>query len=181
MMNQACFSLVCLSALLAAPLVIAQPADSQIAVEVAVKRLAAVIDARTRLGEARLAEARKEILAASQQHNKALELVQGIGPMAEPERLEGVAGLSRTTLVLAERAMDREDFVEARLHIDRVLKVDPRNKDALALREKNERLMAENVGLTPHEYARDTLRITETRSEEHTSELQSRFGISYAV
>lgn len=126
------------------------------------KRQAAVIDARTRLGEARLAEARKEILAASQQYNKALELVQGIGPMAEPERLEAVAGLSRTTLVLAERAMDREDFVEARLHIDRVLKVDPRNKDALALREKNERLMAENVGLTPHEYARDTLRITET-------------------
>src|SRR4051812_15880032 len=124
-------SCLCLSALLAASMATAQPTDPQIAADVAVRRQAAVIDARERLVQARVAEARRETLAASQQYNKALELVQGIGTTADPERQEAIAGLARTTLVLADQAMKRGDFAEAKLHIDRVLKVDPRNKLAL--------------------------------------------------
>ena len=164
MTNNSAFSSLCLSALLTASLVTAQtPADPvQTATEVAVKMQARVIEARNRVADARAAEARRETLAASQQYNKALELVQGIGASAEAVRAEAVDGLSRTTLQLADQSMRRGDNAEAKLQIDRVLKVDPGNKTALEMQAENDRLAAENLKLTPHPEAIATLQGTET-------------------
>jgi type II secretory pathway component GspD/PulD (secretin)/tetratricopeptide (TPR) repeat protein len=164
MTTHAPFSSLCLSALLTFSLVSAQAQNDApaVAADVAVRMQERVINARTRLAEAKVAEARKEILAASQQYNKALELVQGIGPSADPERNEAVAGLSRTTLQLADQAMKRGDFDDAKLHIDRVLKVDPNNRLARQMRVENGRLTEENKGLTPNKEALDTIAVTET-------------------
>ncbi len=154
---------LCLSALLAAPVAFAQAQnDPAVAAEVAVRRQEQLIKARENLAQARTAEARKEILYASQQYNKALELVQGIGAMGDLERNEAVAGLSRTTLMLADDAMGRGNFTEAKLHIDRVLKVDPNNQLAQQMREQNDRLMEDNKGKVPHPWAEDTLAKAET-------------------
>jgi type II secretory pathway component GspD/PulD (secretin)/tetratricopeptide (TPR) repeat protein len=164
MTTHAPFSSLCLSALLTFSLVSAQAQNDApaVAADVAVRMQERVINARTRLAEAKVAEARKEILAASQQYNKALELVQGIGPSADPERNEAVAGLSRTTLQLADQAMKRGDFDDAKLHIDRVLKVDPNNRLARQMRVENDKLTEENKGLTPNKEALDTIAVTET-------------------
>ena len=164
MTTHSAFSSLCLSALLTLPFASAHAQDDApaVAANVAVRMQERVINARTRLVEARLAESRKEILAASQQYNKALVLVEGIGPSADPERTEAIAGLSRTTLHLADQAMKRGEFDEAKLHIDRVLKVDPNNKLARQMRAENEKLTVENQGLVPHREALETLAITET-------------------
>jgi type II secretory pathway component GspD/PulD (secretin)/tetratricopeptide (TPR) repeat protein len=164
MTTHAPFSSLCLSALLTFSLVSAQAQNDApaVAADVAVRMQERVINARTRLAEAKVAEARKEILAASQQYNKALELVQGIGPSADAERNEAIAGLSRTTLQLADQAMKRGDFDEAKLHIDRVLKVDPNNRLARQMRVENDKLTEENKGLTPNKEAIDTIAVTET-------------------
>jgi type II secretory pathway component GspD/PulD (secretin) len=125
-----------------------------------------VIEAQNRVADARVAEARRETLAASQQYNKALELVQGIGPTADPVRQQATEGLSRTTLQLADQAMKRGDFAEAKLQIDRVLKVDPQNKTALEMRVQNDRLTVETYDKSPHAVALDTLSATETNRVE---------------
>ena len=58
--------------------------------------------------------------------------------------------------------MKRGNFDEAKLHIDRVLKVDPSNKLARQMREENDRLTIENQGKVPHQAALDTIANTET-------------------
>src|SRR5437870_5133171 len=96
-------SSLCLSALLTASFAQAQapqappqtPGDT--AADMAVRMQAAVIDARNYVTEARVHEARQEILAASQKYNKALERLRGIGATADPLRAEVVDGLTRTT------------------------------------------------------------------------------------
>ena len=154
MTTYAPFLCLCLSALLAAPVAFAQaPTDPAVAAEVAVRRQEQLIKAREKLAQARVAEARREILYASQQYNTALELVQGIGAMGDNERAEAISGLSRTTLMLADQAMGRGNFVEAKLHIDRVLKVDPTNELAQKMRQQNDRLAEENKGRVPHPWA----------------------------
>ena len=164
MTTHAALSSLCLSALLTFSLASAQAQNDAptVAADVAVRMQERVINARNRLAEAKLSEARKEILSASQQYNKALELVQGIGPSADPERNEAIAGLSRTTLQLGDQAMKRGNFAEAKLHIDRVLKVDPTNKVAREMRAENEKLAEENKGLVPHPEALATIEVTET-------------------
>ncbi|HEY0552530.1 MAG TPA: hypothetical protein VGF13_23220, partial [Verrucomicrobiae bacterium] len=158
MTTYAPFLSFCLSALLAAPVAFAQaPTDPAVAAEVAVRRQEQLIKAREKLAQARVAEARREILNASQQYNTALELVQGIGAMGDAERGEAISGLSRTTLMLADQAMGRGNFVEAKLHIDRVLKVDPTNELARKVREQNDRLAEENKGKVPHPWAEEYL------------------------
>lgn len=153
-----------LSALLAAFSVHAQPAanPADTAADVAVRFQARVIEAQQRVADARVAEARRETLLASQQYNRALELIQGIGVIADGVRQQAIEGLSRTTLQLADQAMKRSDYPDAKLHIDRVLKVDPRNEIALKMRAENDRLIAENMDKMPHPEALDTLRATET-------------------
>ncbi len=163
MTTHAALSSLCLSALLTISLVPARAQDAPaVAADVAVRMQEKVIQARNRLAEAKLYETRKETLAASQQYNKALELVQGIGTSADAERNEAIAGLSRTTLQLADQSMKRGEFDQAKLQIDRVLKVDPGNKLARDMRAENERLTLENRGLVPHKEALDTIATTET-------------------
>jgi type II secretory pathway component GspD/PulD (secretin) len=152
-----------LSALLAASSTHAQPGvPAETAADVAVRFQARVLEAQQRVADARVAEARRETLLASQQYNKALELIQGIGVIADGVRQQAVEGLARTTLQLADQAMKRSDYLDAKLHIDRVLKVDPRNEIALKMRAENDRLIAENMDKMPHPEALDMLRITET-------------------
>ncbi len=163
MTTHAALSSLCLSALLTISLVPARAQDAPaVAADVAVRMQEKVIQARNRLAEAKVSETRKETLAASQQYNKALELVQGIGTSADAERNEAIAGLSRTTLQLADQSMKRGEFDQAKLQIDRVLKVDPGNKLARDMRAENERLTLENRGLVPHKEALDTIATTET-------------------
>src|SRR5215203_4287136 len=111
MRNHAALLSFCLSVLLTTSSVMAQAplAPAETATDVAVRMQARVIEARNRVADARVAEARRETLAASQHYNKALELIQGIGPSADAVRQEAIDGLSRTTLQLADQAMKRGD------------------------------------------------------------------------
>ena len=165
---------LCLSVLLAASAATAQPApDPTItAAEQAVKLQVRVIECRNRLADGRAAEARRETLAASQHYNKALELLQGVGTTADPERQQAVEGLSRTTLILADQSMKRSEYTEAKPLIDRVIKVDPNNKTALEMRALNDRMIAETYSLTPHKVATDKLDSFETNRVESSKLVQ---------
>ena len=167
-------SSLCLSVLLAASVATAQPApDPTItAAEQAVKLQVRVIECRNRLADGRAAEARRETLAASQHYNKALELLQGVGTTADPERQQAVEGLSRTTLTLADQSMKRAEYTEAKPLIDRVIKVDPNNKTALDMRVLNDRMIAETYSLTPHKLATDKLDSFDTNRVESSKLVQ---------
>jgi type II secretory pathway component GspD/PulD (secretin)/tetratricopeptide (TPR) repeat protein len=168
MRTHAAFSSLLLSAVLATSPSFGQAlvAPAEIATDVAVRMQARVIEARNRLADARTAEARRETLAASQHYNRALDLVQGIGVSADAVRQEAIEGLSRTTLQLADQAIKRGDYAQAKLQIDRVIKVDPGNKLALEMRARNDRLTAETYDKTPHDIAKETLAATETNRVE---------------
>ena len=167
-------SSLCLSALLVASVANAQPVPEPTvtAAEQAVKLQVRVIECRNRLADGRAAEARRETLAASQHYNKALELLQGVGTTADPERQQAVEGLSRTTLTLADQSMKRAEYTDAKPLIDRVIKVDPNNKMALDMRALNDRMIAETYSLTPHKLATDKLDSFETNRVESSKLVQ---------
>ena len=173
MTTHAALSSLCLSVLLAS-VAIAQPAPEPAvtAAEQAVRLQVRVIECRNRLAEGRAAEARRETQAASQHYNKALELLQGVGVTADPERQQAIEGLSRTTLALADQSMRRAEYAEAKPLIDRVIKVDPQNKLALDMRALNDRMIAETYSLTPHKAATDKLDSFETNRVESSKLVQ---------
>ena len=92
--------------------------------------------------------------------------MQGIGANADTVRQAAVDGLTRTTLVLADQAMKRGEYAEAKPLIDRVLKVDPRNQMAMDMRAENERLSVETLDKSPHPATLQTLAGTETNRVE---------------
>src|SRR5436190_12442191 len=163
MTKNAVLFLLC-AAFLASPVyVFAQvPSDSETAVRAAVIRQSQLIEVRNRLAEATAAETRHELTTASQLYNKALETLKNIGGNVEVEHTQAITGLSRTMLALADQAMRRGDYAAAKIDIDRVLKEDPRNKNALDMRNENERLLAESYPHMPTPQALTRLAETET-------------------
>lgn len=162
-MNYAALSSLCLAAVLGATALQAQPpSETDVAVEAAVKRQAKLIEVRNYLAAGKEAEARRETVAAAQSYNKALQALRQMGGVVEPEHQDAVAGLARTTLQLADQAIRRSQYAEAKVHIDRVLAEDPRNKQALEMRARNDQFIAETYDKTPTPEALATLQATET-------------------
>jgi len=170
-MNHIGFPSLCLAAVIAsAPFSgfgqTAPPAETDVAIDVAVKRQAKLIEVRGFIGQGRAAEAERDVVAGAQAYNRALQGLREIGGIIEPEHSDAVAGLARTTLVLADQAQRRGDYIGARAHITRVLNEDPKNKEALELRARNERLIADSIDKTPHDIALQTVEATKTNMVE---------------
>ncbi len=168
-MNPAAFPSLCLAALLAsASIVAAQDTspDTAAAIDAAVRKQAKLIEVRNRLVEGRAAETQKDDLAGSQAYNKALQSLREIGGEVGPERTDAVAGLARTTLRLADQAILRGDYGQARAHISRVLVEDAKHKLALEMRAKNDRLIADSIDKTPHDAVIAQVAGTETNRVE---------------
>ena len=141
-MNYVVLSSLCLAVAIAtSPTLKAQvtPSATDTAIEAAVKREAIRNDVRKYISQGRTLEAQRDVVAAAQQYNKALQGLRDIGGVVEPEHTNAVAGLARTTLALADMAMRAGRYDEAKAHIDRVLVEDPKNQLALEMRSRNDR------------------------------------------
>src|SRR5205823_12948653 len=95
---------------------VAQPAPADTATDEAVRRQAATIMLRKTLAEAKAAQDKIDLLAASKLYEEAYRLVQIVGVGIDQEAQETISGLATVRLVLAKQAQRRARFEEADLH-----------------------------------------------------------------
>ncbi|OQB91560.1 MAG: Type II secretion system protein D precursor [Verrucomicrobia bacterium ADurb.Bin118] len=118
--------------------VLAQSAVTDAAIVEAVRRQAATIDLRLKLEEAEGALARKDLPVAAKLYEEAYELVQKIGSGIDAEQEQTVKGLAGVRMTLAREAAKRGNYREADVQVTRVLKVSPKDPDALAFKREND-------------------------------------------
>ncbi|HMP84458.1 MAG TPA: hypothetical protein PKA41_17315, partial [Verrucomicrobiota bacterium] len=131
----------------------AQSASTDTAVQEAIRRQAETITLRQKLSEAQAAAARKDLPAAARLYDSAYELSQRVGSGVEQETAQTVAGLVSVRLTLARAAQSAGDYNEAGAQISRVLKVDPKNSQALELQKTNTAAIEAQRGKIPSEEA----------------------------
>jgi general secretion pathway protein D len=145
------FSLALL--LTAATVAMAQEAapagDTDIAVREAVRRQAYTVELRQKLGEAGLAEQRKDLPAASRAYGQAVELSDQIGTGTGPEAKAAITGLSRVNTVLAQDAAAHSDYKAADALLKAALAHDSQNVMLLGLKQANDVHLAAQAGKVP--------------------------------
>ncbi|MBC8096369.1 MAG: tetratricopeptide repeat protein, partial [Akkermansiaceae bacterium] len=119
------------------------------AVEEGVRRQAAQIALRQKLVDARAAEQRRDLVTASKLYGDAWRLVESVGPGVEVEAQQTVMGLTTVRLEMARAAQSRGAYRDAEVHINEVLRVNPRDEVAVALKRSNQKLIEEQVGHIP--------------------------------
>jgi len=115
----------------------------------AVLRQANTILLRQKIEDARNAQAHGDIMAAAKLYEDAYQLVQQIGSGIDAETAQTISGLDATHLELARRAQRAGNYSEADDQVTRVLRVDPRNAEALAFKKQNDDLIASMKGRVP--------------------------------
>jgi general secretion pathway protein D len=149
-MTKAAFSSLGLTLLIGtAPLAWSQSAATDAAIQEAVRRQANSILLRQKLTDAAAAETRKDLPAAAKLYEECYGLVSSIGDFTTPEAAATISGLVNVKLELARQAQKRGQYQDARTHITRALKADPKNETARAMMVENERLLAEQRGHIP--------------------------------
>jgi len=128
----------------------AQQAQTETAVQEAVRRQANTILLRQKLAAAKDAEVRGDLDVAAKLYEDGLNLVERIGPNGiDAETAEVIRGLSDVRISLAQHARKFKDYREADVQLKRVLKVNPTNEEAIALKEDNDRQLRDLQGMTP--------------------------------
>jgi tetratricopeptide (TPR) repeat protein len=93
-----------------------------------------------------------DLLEAAKQYEEAWGLAQRIGDAGiEKERQEIVAGFSDVYLTLAKRSYARQQYVEARNQVERVLAVDPTNATAQRMKKTIDKEMEALKIRTPND------------------------------
>ncbi len=139
-----------LSALLLIPsLALAQGTPIDMAVHQSVENQANTIVLRQKLVEAQSIYQRGDILGAAKAYQECVDLAQQIGPGIETETAQAVAGLSTTSMLLAQDAQSRGDYREAQVRVNAVLKADPSNQAAIAFKQKNDQILDSLKGKLP--------------------------------
>jgi tetratricopeptide (TPR) repeat protein len=139
-----------LAALLILPaLAPAQDSAVKMAVDQSVLNQANSVVLREKLADAQATAQRGDILGAAKLYQDCVSLAQQIGPGIEAETAEAIAGLANTSLMLARDAQSRGDYREADVRVNIVLKVDPKNPEAIAFKQKNDQILASMKGQLP--------------------------------
>jgi general secretion pathway protein D len=123
--------------------------DTDIAVREAVRRQAFTVELRQKLGEAALAEQRKDLPAASKAFGEAAGLAEKVGSGVEAETKAAVAGISRVNAALAQQAAAHGDYKEADTLLKSALSHDPQNPALLGLKQSNDLRLAGQAGKVP--------------------------------
>lgn len=102
----------------------------------------------------KLADADRDLSAgrvsdAARRYDEAVDLAAKVGPTAGAEAQQAATGVVSTRLQLAQRAQSRGYLNEAEAHVVRVLKVDPANTEAAALKQQIDATLARRKGLVP--------------------------------
>ena len=132
-------------------------ADTDAAVREAVRRQAFTVELRQKLGEAGLAEQRKDVVTASKLFESAYELCQKIGSGIDVETKATIAGIVRTRIQLAQRSQEHEDYPDADVQVRAALRVDGKNQALLEWKRKNDGLLAAQAGRIPSQAVIDQI------------------------
>ena len=139
-----------LAALLALPAAVpAQDNTTAIAVNEAVLRQANTIVLRQKLADARRVELGGDTVAAAKLYQESCEMVGQIGSGIDAEAAQAMNGLSRTRLTLAREDQARGDLRDAATQVQQVLKVNPKNPEALAFKKQNDEMITAMKGQIP--------------------------------
>jgi type II secretory pathway component GspD/PulD (secretin)/tetratricopeptide (TPR) repeat protein len=118
----------------------AQTNDTDFAVLRAVQDQANTIVLRGKLEDAKAAAGRGDLEGAAKLYEDAYEVASQIGSGIDVETAQTISGLAATRLALARQAQSQGDLREADTQVNRVLKVDPKNADALAFKKQNDEM-----------------------------------------
>jgi tetratricopeptide (TPR) repeat protein len=127
----------------------AQPTPAKLAEEEAVRREEAKILLRQKLSDAQEAQRVGRLVEASKLYEEAYMLGQYVGEVVEDENRQILTGLVAVRIQLAEQAQKSGNYQEADSQLNRVLKVDPKNAVATALKSKNDKLIESDKGMAP--------------------------------
>ena len=127
----------------------AQTNAIQIAANQAVLRQAETLTLRQKLMDAKSAISRGDLEGAAKLYDEAWELVKQIGSGIPEETQQTESGLAATRLELARRAENQGDLITATMHVNDVLRMDPQNADALALKQQIEQMTVKLRGQIP--------------------------------
>jgi len=149
-MTKAALLLFGLAALVALPATApAQDNSTAIAVNEAVLRQANTIVLRQKLAAARNAMQAGDMVTGAKLYQESCDLVEQIGSGIDLEAAQAVNGLATTRLALARDDESRGDLRDADTQVQQVLKVDPKNPDALAFKKQNDEMLAAMKGQIP--------------------------------
>jgi tetratricopeptide (TPR) repeat protein len=149
-MTKAALLLFGLAALVALPATApAQDNSTAIAVNEAVLRQANTIVLRQKLAAARNAMQAGDMVNGAKLYQESCDLVEQIGSGIDLEAAQAVNGLATTRLALARDDQSRGDLRDADAQVQQVLKVDPKNPDALAFKKQNDEMLAAMKGQIP--------------------------------
>jgi type II secretory pathway component GspD/PulD (secretin) len=128
----------------------AQTASTDAAVKEAVRREADTITLRQKLAAAQQTVQRGDMPGAVKAYEECYALVERIGPAhIEPEAQSTVAGLTAARLAMAKEAQGHHDYLGADTQVSRVLKVNPKNPEAVEFKKENDQLIADQRGKVP--------------------------------
>jgi Flp pilus assembly secretin CpaC/tetratricopeptide (TPR) repeat protein len=116
------------------------------AVRQSVMKQERLIQLRTKLEAAHVAEQQHDLVSAAKLYDDCWTLAEFVGPSAGPERRQTIAGLTAVRMQLAQAARNRGDLLDAKKNVEDVLRVNPSDPEALAFHKENERLIAESYG-----------------------------------
>ena len=135
--------------LASANFVLAQTPAQDTAVNEAVIRQADRIALRQKLADARATQERGDLLKAAKLYDDSWELVLRVGANVDAEAAVTRSGLASVRLELARAAEHRDDYRDAAVQINDVLRVDPSNAEALELKHANDKMLAQQQGKIP--------------------------------
>ena len=137
----------------------AQPSPTDAAVGEAVRREAARVDLRHTLEQARAVEQRGDLMATAKLYDSAWSLVESIGlAPTDAETQQTVSGLTRVRMELAHRFQHNGDLLEAEHQVQDVLRVNPRDAEAIAFESANSKMMEAQRGHVPSQALQDQVR-----------------------
>ena len=130
--------------------VFAQATPTDTAIKEAVQREYYTKLLQQKLASAQEAQQRGNLPAAAKIYEEAWKYVQVIGPgNLGPETQSTIQGLTDVSLALAKEAQRLNQWDEADIRINRALKVNPKNPQALEMKRTNDKMLAETRGTRP--------------------------------
>jgi len=135
----------------AATPVAAQQSIAQTAEEESIRRQEATILLRKTLTDAQAAQKRNDLASSAKLYEEAYTLVMRIGVGIEQERKQTIGGLSSVRFTLADKAKKSGNLKEADAQVSRVLRIDPLNSKAIALKKEVDRGLEAQKGRVPSE------------------------------
>ena len=141
----------------------AQTTDTDLAVSRAVQDQAYTIVLRQKLEDAKAVAGRGDLPGAAKLYEDAYGVASQIGSGIDVETAQTISGLAATRLALARQAQSRGDLREADVQVSRVLKVDPKNPDAIAFKKQNDGMTYAMRGKIPDTQTLERIPVVESQ------------------